>query len=79
MHSRKSLLFNEGTPWMKKGNNDLFTIGSCNGVEVGELVGRYILNTLTKEYKKEQMGLYRDDCLSVFKYINDRRTASENT
>ncbi|PIK54847.1 hypothetical protein BSL78_08276 [Apostichopus japonicus] len=35
MHSRKSLLFDNGTPWMKKGHNDLFdvTMGSYDGAE----------------------------------------------
>lgn len=69
MYSRKSLLFDKGTPWIKKGNNDLFdvTMGSYGGAEVSELVGLYILNTLAKEYGKDNIGLLRDDGLAVFK------------
>ncbi|PIK51687.1 hypothetical protein BSL78_11407 [Apostichopus japonicus] len=72
MHSRKSLLFDNGTPWMKKGHNDLFdvTMGSYDGAEVCELVGLYILNTLAREYGKEYIGLYRDDGLAAFKNTN---------
>ena len=47
-HARKSLLFNEGNTWMKKGNN-LFdvTMGAYDGVEVCELIGIYILLKLS--------------------------------
>ena len=36
MHSRKSLLFDQGTAWMKNNNDGLFdvTMGSYNGAEV---------------------------------------------
>jgi len=38
-------------------------MGSFDGAEVCELVGLYILNTLGKEFGKENIGLYRDDGL----------------
>ena len=45
-HCRKSLLYNNETPWVKKntpGNFDV-TMGSYDGAEVYELVGVYILS-----------------------------------
>ena len=70
-HSRKSLLYNNGEEWIKKGN-ELFdvTMGAYDGAEICELVGLFLLNEISKSYKKEQVGLYRDDGLTVFKNIN---------
>ena len=45
------------------------TMGSCDGAEVCELVGLYLLNLLTNEFRK-QIGLYRDDGLSCFQNIS---------
>ena len=72
MHARKSVLFNNDTPWKKKDNGSLFdvTMGSFDGAEVCELVGLYILSTLANEYGKEHIGLYRDDGLAAFKSIS---------
>ena len=72
MHARKSVLFDKDTPWKKKDNESLFdvTMGSFDGAEVCELVGLYILNTLSNEYGKEHIGLYRDDGLAVFRNIS---------
>ena len=65
--ARKSLLFNQGNIWTKKGNNPLFdvTMGSYDGAEICELVGLYLLNKLTTIVEKDQIGLYRDDGLLV--------------
>ena len=65
-HSRKSLLFDNTSTWIKKGNV-LFdvTMGSYDGAEICELVGLYLLHTLTDLIKKEHIGLYRDDGLAV--------------
>ena len=69
MHSRKSLLFDKNTTWIKKNNNSSFdvTMGSYDGGEVCELVGLFILNDLCNEYGKDNIGLYRDDGLAIFK------------
>ena len=68
MHSRKSLLFNNGNAWIKKDNSSFdVTMGSYDGAEVCELVGLFILNGLGNTYGKENIGLYRDDGLAVFK------------
>ena len=71
MHSRKSLLFDNGTAWVKKDNESMFdvTMGSYDGAEVCELVGLFILNILCNKYGKENIGLYRDDGLALFNNI----------
>ena len=71
-HSRKSLLFDNDSPWMKRENKDMFdvTMGSYDGAEVCELVGLYILDVLAQKYNKDQIGLYRDDGLAAFKNIS---------
>ena len=71
MHARKSLLFNNGTTWIKKDSN-LFdvTMGSFDGAEICELVGLFILNKLATKYGKDNIGLYRDDGLAIFKNIS---------
>ena len=70
MHSRKSLLFNNGTAWIKKKRSFDVTMGSYDGAEVCELVGLFILCGLGNTYGKECIVLYRDDGLVVFKNIS---------
>ena len=70
MHSRKSLLFNNGTAWIKKKRSFDVTMGSYDGAEVCELVGLFILCGLGNTYGKECIGLCRDDGLVVFKNIS---------
>ena len=71
MHSRKSLLFDSNSAWIKKNNSSFdVTMGSYDGAEVCELVGLFILNGLSSEYGKESIGLYRDDGLAIFKNIS---------
>ena len=66
-HSKKTLLFNNGSPWAKKNNNDLFDIpmGSYDGAEACELVVCYMLGQLKEELHNAPLGLYRDDGLMV--------------
>ena len=70
-HARKSLLYSNGKPWVKK-NNESFdvTMGAFDGAEICELVGCYLLSTISKSYQKENVGLYRDDGLAVFENIS---------
>lgn len=70
-HARKSLLFNKGETWVKKGKK-LFdvTMGAFDGAEVCELVGCFLLNKLSSKYNKNEIGLYRDDGLAVFKNVS---------
>ena len=47
MHSRKSLLFDKNTAWIKKNNSSFdVSMGSYDGAEVCELIGLFILNDL---------------------------------
>ena len=68
LQARKSLLFDGTHVWIKK-KGGLFdvTMGAYDGAEVCELVGTFLLYTLAQKYPKENMGLYRDDGLAVFK------------
>ena len=69
-HCRKSLLFDtDNNTWKKQSADSSFdvTMGSYDGAEICELVGIYILSSLTKEIQKEHSGLYRDDGVNYFK------------
>ncbi|XP_065639655.1 uncharacterized protein LOC136072378 [Hydra vulgaris] len=72
-HSRKSLLFTEhNSIWVKKLGDPNFdvTMGSYDGAEVCELVGLFILHTISRDYGLKTVGLYRDDGLCCFHGIN---------
>ena len=49
--ARKSLLFNEKETWMKT-EGDLFdvTMEACDGAEVCELTGTYMLSLISEKY-----------------------------
>ena len=53
---------------MKKGS-DLFDVSmdAYDGAEVCELIGIFLLNLLGRQYDTKNIGLYRDDGLSIFK------------
>ena len=63
------MLFSDGEPWVKKDDEDDFDIpmGCYDGAEMCELVGTYLLNQLKVVVAKENMELYRDDGLGIFK------------
>ena len=42
-------------------------MGSYEGGEVCELIGMFILHLISSKYKPNNIGLYRDDGLAVFK------------
>ena len=67
MQARRTLLFNNGEPWLKKVGNEEFDIpvGCFDGDEIRELVGIYNLHQLKNEIRKENAGLYRDDGLGI--------------
>ena len=70
-HARKSLLFDKDNVWVKEGNPEFdVSMGSYDGAELCELVGLYLLDLLTKEFGKQNIGLYRDDGLSCFENIS---------
>ena len=59
-HARKSHLFDFACVWIKKDNLDFDVImGSQNGPEMCELVGLYLLNLLTYESGKNNIGFYK--------------------
>ena len=65
--TKKSLLYNDGQPWAKKGNKPFdITMGSFDGAEVCELVGLFLLHKLRAKGVKD-VGLYRDDGLGALK------------
>ena len=83
-HCRKSLLFDNDIAWVKNNNNNMFdiTMGSYDGAEICELVGLFLLNTLSKKYGLNNIGLYRDDGLALFKQTSGpqaERTRKEIT
>ena len=56
-HARKSLHFDKENPWVKKDNPEFdVTMGSYDGAELCELVGLYLLDLLTKEFGKQNIG-----------------------
>lgn len=65
LHTKQSYLFKAGEPWGKSPAN-LFdiTMGSYDGAESCELVGLYLLNTISNKYGN-CFGLYRDDGIGV--------------
>ena len=60
-HSHESLLFNRNESWVKKGDK-LFDVimGVYDSAEVCKIVGCFILASIPT-YKKDNIGLYRDD------------------
>lgn len=58
--------------WVKKSGDSDFdvTMGSFDGAELCELVGLFILYTISKEYGLSTNGLYRDDGLCCFNGIS---------
>ena len=76
MQARKTLLFNEGTPWVKKEGNEDFDVpmGCFDDAEVCELVGSYILQQLKQTFEHQSVGLYRDDRLAILKGLSGPET-----
>ena len=46
------------------------TMGAYDGVEVWKLVGTFLLHKLSLKYNKNDIGLYHDDGLAIFKNIS---------
>ena len=60
MQARKTLLFKNGEPWVKKSGTEDFNVpmGCYNNAEVRELVGAYMLIQVTHCVNKESIDLY---------------------
>ena len=70
-HARKSVLYNDGEPWVKKeGGSFGVTMGAYDGAEVCELIAIYMLYLIGKKYDSKNIGLYRDDGLAIFKNVS---------
>ena len=69
MQSRKTLLFHNNQPWVKKNGNEDFDVpmGCNDGAEICELVGIFVLNKLSEIVDKNDFGLYRDDGLGILR------------
>ena len=70
-HSRKSLIFHENEPWVKKEGKEDFDVpkGSNDGAEISELVGLLMLTKLVHLFQDNSVGLYRDDGLGVLRNL----------
>ena len=69
MRSRRTFLFNNKEPWLKKSGNEEFDVpmGCFDGAEVCKLVGVYILHLLRTVMRKENIGLYCDNGLGILR------------
>ena len=78
MHSRKSLLFDNGNIQIKKNRDTDFevTIKSFNGAELCKLLGLHFLHLLGEKYGKHRIGLYCHGGLACFEYISGPQTNS---
>ena len=76
MHARRSLLYHNQTPWIKKENNSDFdiTMGSWNGAECCEIVGLFLLNQIKELINEKYVGLYRDDGLAALPNLSGPQT-----
>ena len=66
IHVKRSLLYHQNSLWTKNTNMFDVTMGSYDGAEMCELIGAYMLSLIASKFK-DQLGLYRDDGLSVCK------------
>ena len=67
-HVRKSVLYNNGEPWVKKeGGSFDVTMGAYDRAEMCELIGVCMLYLIRKKYDSKNIGLHRDDGLAIFK------------
>ena len=78
-YARKSLLFHYNQPQIKR-DSDTFgvTIIAYDGPEIFELVV-FMLSLLSKKYSSNNVSLYRDDGLSVFKNISGQQAERHKT
>ena len=71
MQSRKTLLFNKKTPWVKRCGDKDFDVpmGCYDGAKVCELVGSYLLKKVSNIVDRKSIGLYRDDGLAILQTL----------
>ena len=67
-HSRKSLPFDKGNNWMKKGRNlSDVAMRAYDGATACELVGTILLEKISEMFNQSEIDLYRDDGLEFFR------------
>ena len=68
------MLFHSNQLWIKR-DSETFEVnmGAYDGAEICELVGKFMLSLLSKKYSSNNIGLYRDDGLSVFRKISGQQ------
>ena len=62
-------MFSNGEPWVEKNGNKDFDVpmGCYDGAEICELTGTYLHYQKINVISKENIGMYRDDGLVIFK------------
>ena len=66
----KSILCNNGIPWVKKEGTGFDVImGTYDRAEICELISIFMLSLLGTKYDSENIGLHRDDGLSIFRNV----------
>ena len=77
---KKPLLFESTTAWIKESGDEDFEIpmGCFNGAEISELVRTHIESKLINIMNKEDVRLYHDDGLGIFKNISRPETEMKN-
>ena len=80
MQSRKTVLFNEKIPWVKRcGDEDLdVSMGYYNEAEVLELVRSFLLRKVSNTVDKKSSGLYRDDALAILQNLSGPEIKSKD-
>ena len=68
-------MFYGNEAWKKKDADTTFddTMGSYDGAELCEIIGIYIQSLLINILSKDNMALYRDDGLFIFRKINKQQ------
>ena len=67
MHCQKSILYHNGKIWIKKDQEENFSVGmgAFDGAEVCEVVGIFLLYKLSTTLNKRNIGIFRDDGLLI--------------
>ena len=75
-HSRKSLLYHNDDPWVKKDTNVKLevTMSSYDGAGVCQIVWLLMLDILNKMFEEHSIGLYRDDGVSSYRNYNGHQS-----
>ena len=79
--ARKSLLCDKETAWTKKNHSDMFdvTMGSFDGAEACELIDLFLLNNLTREFKKQGLNISINTNLKICNFLDVTLNLTEGT